>query len=62
MTKAYPGMERTDIYQTLAVEHLCNGMPNPNMAFDVLTKKRQSIAQAIDMIERYECCKSNIKK
>ncbi len=30
-----------------------------NMAFDVLTKKPTSIAQAIDMIEWYECCKSN---
>ncbi len=62
MTKAYPGLDGTQIYQTMAVEYICNGLPDPNMAFDILTKKPKTIAQAIDMIEWYECCKNGKRR
>ena len=32
MIKAYPGLEGAECFETLAIEHLCNGLPDPNMA------------------------------
>ena len=61
MVKAYPGLEGADFFETLSVEHLCNGLPDPNMAFDILIKKPRTIQQALDMIEWYECCKQTGK-
>ena len=62
MSKAYPGLEGADFFNTLAVEYLCNGLPDPNMAFDILVKKPKTIRQALDMIEWYECCRNSTKK
>ena len=57
MIKANPGLEGAEFFETLAIEHLCNGLPDPNMAFDILVKKLCTIQQALDMIEWYECCR-----
>ena len=62
MSKAYPGLEGADFFHTLAVEYLCNGLPDPNMAFDILVKKPKTIRQAIDLIEWYDSCRNSTKK
>ena len=62
MIKAYPGLEGAEFFETLAIEHLCNGLPDPNMAFDILVKKRRTIKQALDMIEWYECCRQTSRR
>jgi hypothetical protein len=62
MIKAYPGLEGEEFFETLAVEYLCNGLPDPNMAFDILVKKPKTIQQALDMIEWYECCRQTNKR
>ena len=33
------------------------GLPDTAMAYDILTKKPQTVQQAIDMISWHECCK-----
>ena len=62
MIKAYPGLEGAEFFETLAIEHLCNGLPDPNMAFDILVKKPRTIQQALDMIEWYECCRQTSRR
>ena len=62
MIKAYPGLEGAEFFETLAIEHLCNGLPDPNMAFDILVKKPCTIQQALDMIEWYECCRQTSRR
>ena len=62
MSKAYPGLEGADFYNTMSIEYLCNGLPDPNMAFDILVKKPRTLRQALDMIEWYECCRLNTRR
>ena len=59
MRKAYPGLEGTELFNGLTIEHLLNGLPDQHIAYDVLTKKPKSLEEAMDMIAWHECCKGN---
>jgi len=60
--KAYPGIEGTEIYNSIAIEHLVMGLPDSNMAFDIMSKHPKTIEEALHAIEWYESCKSTQKK
>ena len=45
MSKAYPGMEGSTMYAAMEVEYLVTGLPDPNMAFDILVKKPRKSTQ-----------------
>jgi hypothetical protein len=62
VTKAYPGLEGNEMYNSLTVEHLGMGLPDPNMAFDILARKPKTVEEALHAIEWYECCKATQKK
>ena len=62
MAKAYPGLEGTDLFQSLSVETLVGGLSDPNLVYDVLTKKPKSVEEAIDLIKWHECCKGNLRR
>ena len=62
MSKAYPGMIGTPMFQTLEIEHLVTGLPDPNMAFDILVRKPSTVGEALNLIEWYECCKASQKR
>ena len=62
MSKAYPGMEGSTMYAAMEVEYLVTGLPDPNMAFDILVKKPRSVEETMNMIEWYDCCKSTQKR
>ncbi len=47
MSKVYPGMEGSPMYESIAVEHLIMGLPDPNMAFDILARKPRTIEEAL---------------
>ena len=62
MSKAYPGLYGSQLFTDLTIEHLVQGLNDPNMAYDVLTKKPQSVEDALDMIAWHECCKNSSRK
>ena len=47
MGKAYPGLEGTDLFIRMTIEHLLGGLPDSNLAYDVLTKRPQMVQQEI---------------
>ncbi len=60
--KAYPGMERNAFFEQLVVEHLISGLPDPNLIYDVQTKKPRTMTEALNLIQWHESCKSSLKK
>ena len=62
MSKAYPGLEGTELYTKLLIEHVVKGLPDASIVYDVLTKKPQTLETALDLIEWHECCKTMKKK
>ena len=57
VSKSYPGIEGNQLHTNLTVEHILRGLPDTAMAYAILTKKTQTVQQAIDMISWHECCK-----
>lgn len=62
VTKAYLGIEGTAMYESLAVEHLVIGLPDPNMSFNILAHKPKTVEEALHQIEWYEYCKAMQKR
>ena len=62
MSKAYPGLEGTELYTKLLIEHVVKGLPDASIVYDVFTKKPQTLETALDLIEWHECCKTMKKK
>ena len=62
MAKAYPGMTETPMFEAMEIEYLIMGLPDPNMAFDILVRKPSSTSEALNLIEWYECCCTTQKK
>ena len=62
MGKAYPGLEGTDLFIRMTIEHLLGGLPDGNLAYDVLTKRPQTVQQALDMIAWHESCRGGNRK
>lgn len=61
-SKAYPGFSRSPIFEKLVVESLVNGLPDPNLAYDVMTKRPDTVSAALDLIQWHESCRSNQKR
>ena len=59
MGKAYPGLEGTQLFVDLTIEHVVNGIAETDLAYDVLTKKPRTVEEALDMIAWHECCKGS---
>ena len=62
MGKAYPGLEGTDIFIRMTIEHLLGGLPDGHLAYDVLTKRLRTVQQALDMIAWHESCRGGNRK
>ena len=56
MSRAYPGMQGTAVFENLAIEHLLRGIPDQKLAYEILTKKPRDLSEAIDMITWHEAC------
>ena len=50
MSRAYPGMQGTAIYEALAVEYMLRGLPDQKLAYEIFTRKPNDLSQAIDLI------------
>ena len=56
MSRAYPGMQGTAVFENLAIEHLLRGILDQKLAYEILTKKPRDLSEAIDMITWHEAC------
>ena len=50
MSRAYPGIQGTAIYEALAVEYMLRGLPDQKLAYEIFTRKPKDLSQAIDFI------------
>ncbi|KAK3101972.1 hypothetical protein FSP39_007741 [Pinctada imbricata] len=62
MTKAYPGLNDEKLKSELAIGHFLNGLNDQSIAYDVATKRPETLQSAIDMVTWHECCKNGMKK
>ena len=56
MTKAYPGIQCTSVYDSLSVEHFLKGLTDKKVAYEVYTKKPSDLFKAVEMVEWHEVC------
>lgn len=50
MSKAYPGLQNTEIYKSLSIEHMFNGIQDQSIAYYVLTKRPHTLQEAINLL------------
>lgn len=52
MSKAYPGMQNTEIYKSLSIEHMLNGIQDQSIAYyvNVLTKRPHTLQEAVNLL------------
>jgi hypothetical protein len=62
MNKAYPGLANEQLKTELAIGHLLNGLTDQSIAYDVATKRPETVQSAVDMISWHECCKNGMRK
>lgn len=61
MSKAYPGMQNTEIYKSLSIEHMLNGIHDQSTAYDVLTERPHTLQEAVNLLSWHFLCKNGIK-
>ena len=54
MSRAYPGMQGTAVYENLHIEYLLRGLPDQTLAYEIFTKKPKDLPAAIDIINWHE--------
>jgi len=57
MSRAYPGIEGTPIYNNLAIEHLLRGLSDQKLSYEVLINRPRDFRQAVDMIVWHDACR-----
>lgn len=61
MSKAYSGMQNTEIYKSLSIEHMLNGIYDQSTAYDVLTGRPHTLQEAVNLLSWHFLCKNGIK-
>ena len=62
ISRAYPGMQGTAIFDNLAIEHLLRGLPDQKLAYEIFTKKPKNLSDAMDMITWHKACQQYTTK
>lgn len=61
MIKAYPGMQNTEIYKSLSIEQMFNGIHDQSTAYDVLTERPHALQEAVNLLSWHFLSKNGIK-
>ena len=56
MMKAFPGMQSTKIYDSLAIEYFLRGLTDQKIAYEVFTKRPRDLSKAVEMVAWHEVC------
>ncbi|XP_069109733.1 uncharacterized protein [Argopecten irradians] len=59
--KAYPGINEI-LFNNLCVEHMLSGIADQSIAYDVLTKRPQTIDEAVNLLSWHYSCKKGMKQ
>ncbi|CAC5381761.1 unnamed protein product [Mytilus coruscus] len=62
ISKAYPEIKGTQLFEELTVEHFLYGPNDENMTFDVISKQPKSIDEDLNMVIWHESCRSRSGK
>ena len=62
VSRAYPGLEGSELFNSMTIDHLVSGLQDPNLVYDVKTKRPTTIQEALDMIAWHECCRGAARK
>lgn len=60
VSRAYPGLQGTTLYENLSVEYMLKGLPNKQLAYETLVRKPNSVSEAVNMVIWQEACHSVI--
>ena len=61
VSKSYPGLA-SSLHTSLTIEAIVNGLPDPSLVYDVLTKKPSTVNEALEMISWHECVKGTSRR
>lgn len=50
MSKACHGMQNTEIYKSLSIEQMLNGIHDQSTAYDVLTERQHTLQEAVNLL------------
>ena len=56
VSRAYPGIQGTALYESLSVEHMLKGLPNKQLAYETLVRRPNNVSQAVDMVIWQDVC------
>jgi hypothetical protein len=54
-------MQNTQLYSSLSIEHMLNGIPDQSMAYNVMTKRPQTLQEAVSLLSWHSSCKDGVK-
>ena len=58
--KAYPGMDQ-QLFNSISIEHMLNGIPDQSIAYDVLTKRPKTMEETINLVTWHTTCKNGLR-
>ena len=50
MTKAYPDLWMSEMFNQLTIHHLLQGLPDQSIAYEVLIRKPRTLSEVADML------------
>ena len=56
VSRAYPGIQGTALYESLSVEYMLKGLPNKQLAYETLVRRPNNVSQAMDMVIWQDAC------
>ena len=58
MSRAYPDMQGTNIYQNIAIQYMLKGLPDQSLAYEIYIQKPVNLIQAAEMLDWQIMCRS----
>ena len=56
VSRAYPGIQGTTLYEKLSVQYLLKGLSNKHLAYETLVRKPNNVSEAVNMLVWQEAC------
>ena len=56
VSRAYPGIQGTALYESLSFEHMLKGLSNKHLAYETLVRKPNNVYEAVSMLVWQEAC------
>ncbi|KAH3888310.1 hypothetical protein DPMN_012342 [Dreissena polymorpha] len=57
MQKAFPDIDGTETFMQLYIQHFLNGIPDQDLAYEVMKLSPKTLFEAVDSLTSLESCK-----